>query len=325
MANKSNRVVKKLPRLRILAAQIVWLVAMAALAVLPFGFDLEPRTLQVVAAIACVPAVITLMSLIQPVSGGRMGKAFAVFSWALLAGAVMLVSGGVTSAALVLFALAPLTALGFGERRLAVEAAAIALLALAGVMVLAVIETMPLPVPGQGLLDVTGGLAICGLIQLAVLIWAAVPLFGTGDNAQSDSDRTSRLSLPLLPTNSGSVVLDVSPEGQVRALSGGLPGLKGLATGHSLPQAVPFEAREEITALITTGGRLRLSLPDGRVADVVCQTREEGSRILMTDMTERMATFNNVRDLTLKQTADAKALRDRTLFFAGLSHELKTP
>lgn len=271
-----------------------------------------------------LPILIQIMRQRGVLGEGTSGDELLIFAWTLVALVSMALGGGALSPLTAMLLVGPLGALAIGRTGLGLEIAALGLFAYALAIVAGLLGWAALaPASWSGLI---GPLAVAAMIQIVVLVWACaptaqkvgpegalvVPADIAAEAVRAGDGAVMKLSLPIL-------LVDIAKEGRVRRIEGpdalrweGLvvgkvadAALANLEAGYWVsPNGQRFLAIEERHA---EGGRWIGLLPD----DVVGPQESAGP--------EDLAAIT-------AQLEDAKAaLSDRTAFFAGLGHDLKTP
>ncbi len=168
-------------------------------------------------ACAVLPALLTLTGpLLQT---GKSSAVFEVFAWLSLAVGAVLISGGAASPLTVLFAIPPLHALVVGERRLAVEAAIFAALGFVGSVAMGALSPLPVLLPGETVL--AGLLALCGVLQIGLMIAVAVA-------RMISVERRAEQRWAALPV----VGIQAGPDGRIRSITGDVRRVLGCGPEH---------------------------------------------------------------------------------------------
>lgn len=250
------------------------------------------------------------------------GRGLIVISWTGVALAGLILSGGGLSPLTVLLAAAPVAALLAGARRMAAEAGVFAAFALFSVITAGAMGALP-PVP-DGALSLAVPFAFAGFVQIALMIWLLVPrspalAAAQAANGPPAARRSAGAPLPILPA-SGVVLLDVTPEGRLRAVTGDRFGMSTLRPGTALsavfePGALEAEPGQP-GARLTGEARLR----NGQAVLVAAETWAEGMSMLLFAKPDLPEGANEA-----DKAAFEAELKARTAFFASLGHDLKTP
>ena len=147
-------------------------------------------------------AICVLFSVIPAIAGiwvlssdddNPMGEAIIVLGWTLLAALAVAVSGGARSAAIILFAIGPITAYMLGNNRLTIESAIFAACSYLGIAALGSFGF--LPEASAEMSTMGGAAAALGVAQILMLIWAELP-----KTSETPPDRPSA-PLPLSAIN----------------------------------------------------------------------------------------------------------------------------
>lgn len=258
-----------------------------------------------------------------------------IISWGLVVFAAMALGGGALTALTAVLVLGPMACIVLGRVQLAIPVATLSLIAY-GLAILAGAHGWARVAPAgwQGLVPALG---VATLVQIVILIWAIEPQLRAVKAAetaelirngvapknglpatvfQMPEKRDLKLTLPL-------ILLCVAEEGRIRRIEGQQelrwPGLK---LGQTVDTALgEFEG----DVYERPGGRefsvLRGEHPDGGhwigLVPVATDSGETAKQIEALETSLKKA-------LAFGETAKAD-LADRTAFFAGLGHDLKTP
>ncbi|MEL7481713.1 MAG: HAMP domain-containing sensor histidine kinase [Pseudomonadota bacterium] len=234
-----------------------------------------------------------------------LGADLLVVTWSLVALGAMAITGGAISPLLIVLLIGPLTLLGAGKGRSAIEAAsfsgfifAMALIAgLMGWSASVPAELAPLVLPWT----------VAAVFQACLLSWVAA-LRPDGVVAQTQAITGD---VDPAPAELPALIIDVSTDGRVRRLLGD----QSLAPTALVPGADIEEALEpDLSGGVTLSSGLRGLAIERDGAD--------GRRwITVVPVPDGMV--DEARRLELE--AAKTALMERTAFFAGLGHDLKTP
>ncbi|MFN3607853.1 MAG: sensor histidine kinase [Hyphomonas sp.] len=265
-------------------------------------------------------------------AGDSPWRGLVVISWTLIALAGLILTGGGGSPLTVLLLVAPLAGLLAGARRMASEAGVFAAFALFLTLVAGQIGLLPAPAPWVP--GLAAPFAFSGLIVAVLMVWMLVHS-GMAEKLQPilqpDAPSVPETSNPPVAVNgmrapvpqmpeSGVALLDVTPEGRLRAVAGDTFGLPAVRVGAAL------------SALFAPGG-LPGSLGEtaGRVTGEA--TLISGERVLFTAQTGSAGTSlvlfappEGAGDpAEAAREAYETELKKRTAFFASLGHDLRTP
>lgn len=313
---------------RLQFVHVVWLAMCggSGLAGLIAGAPLWP--LLAIMVTASLPGI---MGIAVP-AGDSPWRGLVVIFWTLIALAGLILSGGGASPLTILLLAAPLAGLLAGARRMAAEAGVFAAFAFFLALVAGGLGWLPAPAPWITSLSVP--LAFSGLVVSVLMVWMLVRsgmaeklqpiLQPAGHSAPETSNHPlsvngARAPLPQVP-DCGVALLDVTPEGRLRAVAGDTFAIPALRPGAAL------------TALFAPG-----SLPEGLGNGAGRVTGEarlvSGQRILITAETGiagsaivLFAPPEGASDAAEEARAAYEAeLNKRTAFFASLGHDLRTP
>lgn len=275
-----------------------------------------------VAAMATAAAAIPgLTGLLAP-PHRLFGRGLIVTSWTMIALAGLIVSGGGTSPLTVMLIAAPVAALLSGARRMAAEAGIFAAAALFLILVAGEAGWLPPALPDFA--PLTASFSFAGLVLAALMIWLLVHPGAVAEQAQpvaedKPSRRAGTVEGLVLPA-SGAALLDVTPEGRLRKVSGDRFGLSTLRPGTAL--SALFEPGTLAAEPGRPGARLTFEarLISGQPVLVAAETWAEGmSMLIFASLKDHQGTSEEAK------AAFEAELKARTAFFASLGHDLKTP
>lgn len=305
-----------------------WLALVVAAAVWGVQAGLG-RDVAIIAGMgAACPALAGLLVLRTDTAPGDSARALMVIAWTLVALLGLLTTGGGGSPLTILLLAAPLTALLLCAPRMAAEAAVFAGLAFFGILAGSAAGLVP-ATPGL-LAPMAAPLAFAGMVLAGLMIWFLL----TGDGAHARLAEAALPNLadavppsppaaeaPDLPGAGGVALLDVTPEGRLRSVSGDRFGLRQMRPGAALSSLfMPGLPLDELVSAPQAPIAARLA--GGRAVRLIGEAHPGGLRLLVCedqDSRESVAALEAAR-----AEADDK-LKERTAFFAALGHDLKTP
>ena len=153
-------------------SQYTWigLTIFAAVIAVATGMSIGFAALCVVFGI--IPAIAGIW-VISSDDHNPMGEAIIVLGWTLLAALAVALSGGARSAAIILFAVGPVTAYMLGSIRLTIESAIFSAVSYLGMAALGSFGL--LPDVSSEMSTMGGAAAALGIAQILMLIWAELP------------------------------------------------------------------------------------------------------------------------------------------------------
>lgn len=314
-------------RMRLQFVHLVWLVLTGILGLTGL-FGTGPKgSLLAGILLSAVPGLVGIAFLRPGNDAARLTGPLLVISWSLLAVMGVAATGAALSPLTILFAIAPLIALNLGEARMAAEAAVFGTLAYLAAIIMVRVGWLP-PVDPEGSWQLLAILmAFAGLVVTGLLAWtwfknAEVQAAGVDDSGEDAPAPRPAVASVRMPDESGLLLLDVSVQGRVRTLSGDTLGLSGAKAGNTLAELLSDE--EELSVLQPANGRTHgeILLRNGRTAAFVAEAHEDGTFLVLRDLTETRAKAMETRSAL--EAAEAR-LKGRTAFFASLGHDLKTP
>lgn len=239
-----------------------------------------------------------------------------ILAWMLVGLLAMAIGGGALSPLLVILVLGPLSAVLIGRAGVASEVALFGVLAYGLSIVAGALGWAELaPASWQAMI---APWAVAALVQLVVLLWAGAPLLTAGPKeiaAQSAEAPVPEMPAADLEMGLPLLLVQVAAEGRIRRVDGAAElRWPELAAGKIADAALGKRADEQLTA------------PDGTVFRIVEAPHDDGGYWLGLIPDAREAGADEALAAALGAAEAAKAaLADRTAFFAGLGHDLKTP
>ena len=242
-----------------------------------------------------------------------------IFIWTLIGLLAMALAGGALSALVSFLLIGPMWAFARKRTGLALEIAVLSLFSYA-VSILAGFLGWSDVVPFHWRAMIAP-LSIAALVQTVVLFWACAPsasneLGGVKTFLDGTSSKSPEASLEL---NLPMLLVDVAPEGRIRRIEGDEALLwEGLEAGRIADAALVKERGDRLVA------------PDGGAFKVIEAAHTDGGRwiglvpddVLQSEDSENLAKL----ETAMAKVEEAElALSERTAFFAGLGHDLKTP
>lgn len=305
-----------MPQKRLRFVHLSWLSLCLAAGLAGMLAGVSPVVAALASAIAAVPGLIGLFAPCRKV----FGRGLIVTAWTMMALTALILTGGGASPIAILLVAGPVVSLLSGARRMAAEAGVFAAAALFLILVAGEAGWLPPALPGLG--PLMAPFTFSGLVIAALTIWLLVHpegLESTSAKPAAAAGRNGNAPALVLPA-SGAALLDVTPAGRIRAVSGDRFGLSTLRPGTALNQL--FEAGGLAAEPDRPGARLTAEarLISGQTVLVAAETWAEGMTMLVFTPPE----------MPQDAAAEAKAayeaeLKARTAFFASLGHDLKTP
>ena len=307
---------------RLQFVHVAWLALCAGsgLAGLIAGAPLWPALGLVLAASLPALAAIALPA------GDTLWRGLLVISWTGIALAGLVLSGGGTSPLTVLLIAAPLAGLLAGARRMAAEAGVFAAFAL--FLVLVASGAGWLPQPPAWAAAMAAPVAFSGLVVSALMVWMLVrsgmaetirPAQAGETSSLPLTASSARLPVPQVPER-GVTLIDVTPEGRVRAVAGDAYGLAAMRPGAALAALFAPGGAPEGLGLTDCRVSCEATLVSGQRVLVIAETGMAGSAIVLFSPPESLA--DPAEDARAAYEAE---LQKRTAFFASLGHDLRTP
>ena len=337
MTNKSHRSINEMRQAFPFGIFLLWI----ALAVLASGFVLAsgagPGITGLMLAAALLPVATTLVAARRVNHWPRGRQAlFVSLPWILLAAFLITLSGGLSSPALVFAAFPALFVLGLGWRRLSIETAVFSLLA---AVVAAIMSNYLNPAGEMAVIARAGEMyALAGLCLLPALVARLV----------STQREEARLPAPkppeILPASeppapacgldpvdspdTGELIVDVTREGRIRSVAGIPPAGLVFRPGRVFLEAFPEPLHAALRAHFASGGSFTEALAAGTEIAFTIDKHDLGTRVFLSEVVTpaQPETVPEEVGATAARLQEAeRALVERTAFFAGLGHDLKTP
>ncbi len=340
MTNKHHRSINDMRQSFLIAVLSLWLVLTIVASAFVMIADLELPALLIGAGLCALPVLSTFLVVWRGMAWPRGRRAaFVCLPWILAGASFVAVSGGLSSPALIFVAFPALFALAFGWKRLAVETAVFSVIAtLAAIWIAPFVSGMPgtadlarasemfsfaglclIPFIVAGLVAAPQDVAVPDTATLKAkavnddqpLATAGLdPIGKTGANPQDGSDVT---------------IIDVSREGRVRSVSGDKSHGLDLRPGRVFIDAFPEENRRTINMRVKSGGFFTEKLSNGPTLELTVDRHETGIRVFVNEAESASEVVQSDPAADARIRAAEQALMERTAFFAGLGHDLKTP
>lgn len=312
---------------RLQTVHLAWLALVAGSTLAGMIAGTPPGAALLAGAAAALPGIVGAL---LP-AGSVTGRGLLVLTWNVLAISGLIVSGAAASPLTIWLAVAPVTALLTGQRRMAAEAGIFGCAVLVMVLMADTAGWLEPPPVQAGLL--TGLYAFAGLVLVVLMISLLV-----AEGAGRDDKQVAGISgqppgsgegaspaqpagppLPRLPSAQVALI-ESTPQGRLRAVAGDRFGLKKMRAGALLSDL--FEAGSLPEGLSRPGwvGKAEARLSCGQDVLIVGETGAEGTSLLILK-----APVAPHAALEAVQAEFEARLRQRTAFFASLGHELRTP
>lgn len=254
-------------------------------------------------------------------TGDSIWRGLAVISWLVCALIAIILTGGATSPLIILLVASPLAALLAGAPRMAAEAGTFASVALFGVFIAGQLGWIPPPPAGAA--EMAAPFAFAGLVLAALKIWHLVVERRTETTpvrAPVETEAAAPEFDPQPINMTGISWVDVTPEGRLRRVQGDTFGLVTMRPGSPLQslfadQEFQLPPPDKPDRRLVTG-----ELVSGRKVRVLAERHAKGFNLLFVDAPDEAPEVpaNLISELEGQ-------LKSRTLYFASLGHDLKTP
>ncbi|MEM7767803.1 MAG: HAMP domain-containing sensor histidine kinase [Pseudomonadota bacterium] len=266
-------------------------------------------------AVLLAPGLVSIAARTSAGTLQRLASQHEAVLWALALSASASITGGVVSPLCGLLLLVPVVSALEGDRERAFDAALLALIGFACLVIVDQFMTLPGLPPWAWPLAVFPVAAGLGWV-LATAIWirrspAAAPAL----RAPQPPPRIWRTLDPGGPI----CAIELTALGRVQGLSGNTAILPPIKTGQLIGLLVAEPARDGFVQALQAEGQMRLAFGAGRAARLFVRPHAHGTTL-----------FAIPADGELKSIAAARqdgeaAIRARNLYYASLSHDLKTP
>jgi len=274
-------------------------------------------------------ALISMFVSLIPIGGwalGRSGLALSeqaqgnitIFCWLVVTFAALAIGGGILSPLIIVLMLGPFSAMAQGRHIVAIEVLVIGGLAFAASLSAGAMgwsDTVP-----ANWSALIAPLAVAIIFQLGVMFWVCAAAnhqsIGAANDFGVSQDEDARLS-DILGLNLPVLLIRTSEEGRIRMVYG--------------PKELRWPALgigRELGFLNSVADDERISAPNGDMFRVLSAKNSVGGRWIGLLPEAHLGVLGNDESL---QTAEKRivaaetALAERTAFFAGLGHDLKTP
>ncbi len=302
--------------MRVRIAQYVWLGLALAAALLADATGAPRWTLAAGLALAVAPA--TAEGLVDRFQWGRAPAAQAVLAivWSCAAMAAFAATGGAGSPLAIAFFLGPLTALGAGRRRLALE---IAIFSGAAYLIAYMLAAFSpgLAETAAAVAPAARAWAFAVAVQVVVLVWAVqeAPAQATAGEADEAAPAPT-----AAPAEAPWALLSATPHGRLRSVEGAADMVSPRArSGALLEDALGLDpGAPELAELLAQRGAVALpAIGEGPDRLALAVASASGPHVLILPKPGGHVQSG-------AGDTDA-ALAERTAYFASLGHELKTP
>ncbi len=262
----------------------------------------------------------------MPPGWERESQAFQVLGWTVIAVLGVALTGGARSPLTILLVLGPLTGLAIGRRRLALEAAAFSTLGF--FLLLAINFIVGLPQLPESLSGLAAAITIAAILETGMLCASAIVSQRRMASAVVKNELAMKQTEQGLNLRSGVQVprdlplalLSVTPQGRIRAIEGAVGLLGHLRVGALLHDSLNHLFPDLDLVALNRGAPQTVKTSDDRPVILLSRKTDNGRLIA--------AWPSDLGDITsldkVRAEGDA-AVRERTAFFASLSHDLKTP
>ncbi|MEL6473926.1 MAG: HAMP domain-containing sensor histidine kinase [Pseudomonadota bacterium] len=241
------------------------------------------------------------------------GEALLVTTWLCLAVVGAATTGGWASPIIILFALGPLVAFAGRKVQLGVETTVFALLALIALSLLQAASLLP-----DARLPTQTAILVATLLGLGVgIAGAASTVFAETDVVTAPERETPR---PIEAPATADVFpdhmrIETTPLGLIRTIDGDATVATELTIGGALLKSRLFSDHGVPSDILERRGRLTLSGPDGETISAFIKPNVRGADVSLI----RAPKIDDARDNA------SSALENLHAFYAGLSHDLRSP
>ncbi|MCA8901300.1 MAG: HAMP domain-containing histidine kinase [Hyphomonas sp.] len=315
---------KQRQRLRFVHLGWLGMVAASALGIL-LSREPEPPMFAWM-GLAAVPGLAGFLLLGRDRQLNLFAPPFLVITWTVFATFGLALGGGPLSPLVILLLIAPLVALNLGSLSMAAEAAFFAVCAYVLGLVMSRVGFLPLGEPFPGFRLAAQLLTLSALVLAGLLVWYMVHehrrVVARAEWTPAPAVSETPKPVVPVPAGSGMLLLDVTLDGLVRALSGDRMGLEPLGVGTLFRDILAEGQAAALQQQRDGASRGDTELANGRPVAYRLEPHKTGTYIVFLDRAEDAA--RQAADATELATAQ-NHLKARTAFFASLGHDLKTP
>lgn len=299
-------------------AQLAWLGMIAVSGLVGAVAGAPVLAVLVGCVLLCLPAMLAWAD----IRDAGPGPGLVVAAWVVVAVLAVAATGGPRSPLAILFVIAPLSGLAAGRRRMAIEATVFSAAAYLGLSGLNLAVASPVLSPEW--FGFTACVTLATIAMAGLLVLAAIKAqkrrarLELGLRASEESVATVGAHRGVeLPERAGIAVIAISPLGRIRAVQGDKRLLGSVGPGQEAAIALAaidpglaggFHEKTQARRLERSSGALLATSHRLETGYCVILRPEASSR--ETDALE---------------SAFADKLAERTIFFASLGHDLKTP
>ena len=334
---------------------LLWLVLAGVATAFVAARGIELAIVVAASALCVLPVLTTLPVARYGLNWPRGRRAILVcLPWILMSSVFVAASGGMASPALVFVAFPSLFALAFGWKKLAVETSVFALIA-ALFATLASFQLQSMP-GAPDLAAASQMYALAGLCLLPFLVAGfvrrdhlafafATPVSGDALSVVSQVQEPGESNDTTVPQvhgpaagldpldgraanddSDGEAIIDITREGRIRSVSGATPEGLRFRPGRVFVDCFPEAIRQPVSKQLSDGGTFVQAIGNGRTVSMTVDRHDLGMRVFIAPATaDAHASPAPTAPEAVSANVPANELAERTAFFAGLSHELKTP
>jgi cell cycle sensor histidine kinase DivJ len=309
---------------RLQFVNVAWLALVAAAGLIAAlrGIAILPLVCGLV--LAALPSVVGLVFLRPGHAPSPYAAPLLVISWTLVAVLSVALTGGAGSSLTILFAVAPLVALTLDDTDMAAESAIFGAMAYFATLLMGRFDLLPMTT--ELFFPLTVAVGFAALVLTGLLIWTVVRArreeLRPAAAAPVEPAEPAPPSLAALPASAGLLLLDVTPEGRVRHVSGDTFGIAAIKPGAVL--SALFDDTADLSLLQPGEETVKgeLNLEDGRPVAFTAEAHATGTWLVLRDLSDAR---QQAEETAAALESAAGRLKDRTAFFASLGHDLKTP
>lgn len=300
----------------------LWLIASALAGLLGWMTGASFALVLGVVAILWLPVLAAYM----PPGWERESQAFQVLGWTVIAVLGIALTGGPRSPLTILLVLGPLTGLAIGKRRLALEAATFSTLGF--FLLLAINFISGLPQLPENLSGLAAAITIAAILETGMLCASTIVSQQRTVSAEARKELAMKQAENGLNLRSGVQVprdmpltlLSITPQGRLRAVEGAGELLGHLRVGGLLHDALHALIPDLDQVALNRGGPQVVETRKGQPVILLSRKTDNGRLIAAWPRD-----LGDVTSLDKVRAEGEAAVRERTAFFASLSHDLKTP
>ncbi|MEM6410149.1 MAG: HAMP domain-containing sensor histidine kinase [Pseudomonadota bacterium] len=300
----------EISKLRVKFAQCAWPLILVVAAIWSLIVGGHPTVVLTAYFVSVLPFLAWLAIELSKSPIGQSGANLISIIWVFVSFASIAVSGGILSPMTIVLALGPLSLVGLDRPREALEAALLGAVGFFGAVVVGFAGWSESAPVSWRVLQLPW--AFVAIVQMTIFAWACrseqpradSPPVKTKDSLES---LRQHLEFPF-------VLIDVSDLGRIREILG--------ADHLTWPDLQEGRLAE---SLLPSDGQTVVASPSGETFAVVERVRSDGGKWIALIAINNSGASGFADASESEESSINEAVAERTAFFAGLGHDLKTP